>query len=80
MQFEVQSNTQSQAVSLMKAASISNLHLSTLYKMRSKLDAFQQDGVWYIPLTSLNAYIQKRAERARQILASSGAAPTNQGY
>jgi hypothetical protein len=79
MYIEVPSNTETQAVSLMKAASIGNLHLSTVYKLRSKLGAFQKDGVWYIPLESLNAYIQKRANRAREILAFSGIAPARLG-
>ena len=71
---------QDSAVSIMKAASIANVHLSTIYKLRSKLEAFKQDEVWYIPLESLNAYIQKRANRARYILATSPVAPFSQGF
>ena len=66
------------AVSFMRAANIANVHLSTVYKLRSKLGAFQQDDVWYIPLASLEAYMQKRANRARRILEGSPVVPAAQ--
>ena len=57
-----------QSVNLMQAALLARVHVTNLYKMRSKLGAFKHQGVWHIPLASLEAYIQKREARARQIL------------
>jgi hypothetical protein len=67
------------AVSFMRAASIANVHLSTIYKLRSKLGAFQQDDLWYIPLAALEEYMEERANRARSILESSSVIPAGRG-
>jgi hypothetical protein len=67
------------AVPFMRAAGIANVHLSTIYKLRSKLGAFQQDDLWYIPLASLEEYIEKRANRARSILEGSSVNSAPQG-
>jgi hypothetical protein len=62
----------------MRAARIANVHLSTIYKLRSKLAGFQQNDVWYIPLVALEDYIEERANRARSILESSPVIPAAQ--
>jgi hypothetical protein len=67
------------AVSFMRAASIANVHLSTIYKLRSKLGAFQQDDLWCIPLAALEEYMEKRANRARIILETSTVSSAAQG-
>jgi hypothetical protein len=60
-----------QAVSIMKAASIANVHISTIYKLRSKPGAFKRDDVWNVPMDSLRTYIQERTDRAHRVLEES---------
>jgi hypothetical protein len=62
-------NISQDAVSLMQAAFMARVHLTNLYRLRPKLGAFKRDGVWYIPLEALQAYIQRREARARDVLA-----------
>jgi hypothetical protein len=52
-----QFETDKLAVPFMRAATIANVHLSTIYKLRSKLGAFQRDDLWYIPLAALEQYM-----------------------
>ena len=74
-----QFTTDKPAVPFMQAANIANVHLSTIYKLRSKLGAFKQDDLWYIPLAALEEYIKERANRARRILDGSPVIPVAQG-
>jgi hypothetical protein len=55
----------------MRAAILANVHVSNVYRLRHKLDAFQEDGIWFIPRDALNKYIDGRARRAREILSTS---------
>jgi hypothetical protein len=56
------------AVTIMKAAVLAKTHISSIYKQRAKLGAFQRDGVWMIPLESLRNYVERRSARAREVL------------
>jgi Helix-turn-helix domain len=60
-------------VTIMEAASIARVHLNSIYRLRSKLGAFKREGVWYIPVEALDAYIQRREARAREILSQPSA-------
>jgi hypothetical protein len=57
----------------MRAAILANVHVSNIYRLRQKLDAFQENGIWFIPRAALNKYIDDRAKRAREILSTSAA-------
>jgi hypothetical protein len=56
------------ALTPMEAATAAGVHLSAIYKQRSRLQAFKRAGVWPVPLADLDKYIQERQHRARQIL------------
>ena len=56
-------------VTIMKAAVLARTHISSIYKQRSKLGAFQHDGVWLIPVDSLRDYVKRRSARATEVLA-----------
>lgn len=62
-----------ESLPMMKAATTARVHLMTLYRMRSKLGAFKQDGVWHIPTVALESYIQGRAARAREAIEAASA-------
>ena len=64
-------NFTSQLVTLMDAAIMARVHVSNMYRLRNKLGAIKRDGTWYIPADSLESYIQRRAERAQRVLATS---------
>ena len=65
--------SETRPVTIMEAASIARVHLNSIYRLRSKLRAFKREGVWYIPTEALHDYIQRREDRAREILSQ----PTN---
>jgi hypothetical protein len=63
------------SVTILEAALTARVHVAAIYKLRSKLGAFKRDGVWHIPTLSLRRYIEERAARARQVVATAAAMP-----
>jgi hypothetical protein len=59
---------QPDAATLMQAAILARVHITNMYRLRSKLGAFKRDGVWCVPINSLKSYIQRREARAHAIL------------
>lgn len=58
----------SESVSVLQAALLARVNPTSLYKIRTKLGAFQQDGVWQVPVDNLQKYIAAREARAREVL------------
>ena len=65
----------SDSVTILEAALTARVHIGAIYKLRSKLGAFKRDGVWHIPTSALRRYIEERAARARQVVATAAAMP-----
>jgi hypothetical protein len=63
----------SKAVSIMEAAFLAKVHISNIYRLRSRLRAFQENGNWLIPRDALNKYIANRIKRAHDVLATAAA-------
>ena len=59
-----------EALNLMQAAVLAGCHVTNLYKLKNRLDAFKREGVWYVPTDTLRRYIHRRAARAQAILDS----------
>jgi hypothetical protein len=66
-------DSNSNAVSIMEAAFLAQVHVSNIYRIRAKLRAFQENGNWLIPRDALNKYIANRIKRARDVLATAAA-------